>query len=81
MCRPATCNVCGKTTWAGCGDHIDEVKATVPSAQWCDGTHTDAEEQAAKQKADKEQAAKEQAGKEKAGKASGGGFFASLFGR
>ncbi|MGP5660425.1 hypothetical protein [Corynebacterium falsenii] len=35
MCRPVTCKQCGKTTWAGCGQHIDAVKATVPTGQWC----------------------------------------------
>lgn len=40
MCRPVSCNVCGKTTWAGCGQHIDQVKAMVPANQWCDGQHT-----------------------------------------
>jgi hypothetical protein len=39
MCRPVTCETCGKTTWAGCGEHIDEVKANVPADQWCPG-HT-----------------------------------------
>ena len=41
MCRPTTCKTCGKTTWAGCGNHIASVKATVPAAQWCGG-HPDA---------------------------------------
>ncbi len=40
MCRAVTCKVCGKTTWAGCGQHIAMVKATVPAGQWCDGKHT-----------------------------------------
>jgi hypothetical protein len=40
MCRPVTCTVCGKTTWAGCGQHIDQVRAVVPPDQWCDGQHT-----------------------------------------
>ncbi|WP_194949156.1 hypothetical protein [Actinomyces trachealis] len=35
MCRPVTCKQCGKTTWAGCGQHIDRVKASVPKGQWC----------------------------------------------
>ena len=48
MCRPAKCDVCGKTTWAGCGQHIDSVKATVPAGQWCGGRHTDAERAAAR---------------------------------
>lgn len=46
MCRPVTCKVCSKTTWAGCGQHIASVKAVVPAGQWCDGQHT-AEEKAA----------------------------------
>jgi hypothetical protein len=48
MCRPVTCTVCGKTTWAGCGDHIAQVKAIVPADQWCDGQHTADEIAAAK---------------------------------
>ncbi|HJF13702.1 MAG TPA: hypothetical protein K8V32_02715 [Enteractinococcus helveticum] len=43
MCRPVKCNVCGKTTWAGCGQHIEAVKASVPPAQWCNGKHTEQE--------------------------------------
>lgn len=37
MCRPTGCKSCGKTTWAGCGRHIDEVKAAVPADEWCPG--------------------------------------------
>ena len=37
MCRPATCTTCGKTTWAGCGNHVDQVMAGVPQAQRCPG--------------------------------------------
>ena len=40
MCRPVTCRVCGKTTWAGCGQHVAQVKASVPKGQWCDNNHT-----------------------------------------
>jgi len=47
MCRPVTCKVCGKTTWAGCGQHIAQVKAAVPRDQWCNGDHTPAEIEAA----------------------------------
>lgn len=47
MCRAVRCNVCGKTTWAGCGQHVDAVKRTVPTAQWCGGSHTTAEVDAA----------------------------------
>lgn len=40
MCRPATCDICGKTTWAGCGLHIEEVRVQVPADQWCGGHGT-----------------------------------------
>ena len=43
MCRPTTCEVCGQTTWKGCGKHIDSVKEQVPPDQWCDKNHTDEE--------------------------------------
>ncbi len=35
MCRPVKCSQCGKTTWAGCGQHVAQVKASVPASQWC----------------------------------------------
>ena len=35
MCRPVPCPTCNKTTWAGCGQHVDQVKASVPANQWC----------------------------------------------
>lgn len=37
MCRAVKCKVCGKTTWAGCGQHVEQVKAQVPADQWCPG--------------------------------------------
>ncbi len=37
MCRAVTCKTCGKTSWAGCGQHIAQVKAGVPAGQWCPG--------------------------------------------
>ncbi len=40
MCRPVTCRQCGKTTWAGCGQHIEAVKRSVPAGQWCGHTQT-----------------------------------------
>jgi hypothetical protein len=40
MCRAVTCRICGKTTWAGCGQHVDQVMATVPAADRCPG-HAD----------------------------------------
>ncbi len=47
MCRPATCKVCNKTTWAGCGQHIASVRKSVPASQWCNGQHTPAAQRAA----------------------------------
>ncbi|QWC86637.1 hypothetical protein KLP28_08205 [Nocardioidaceae bacterium] len=47
MCRPLTCDVCGKTTWAGCGQHIAQVEAGVPAGQWCPGEHAPGERSAA----------------------------------
>lgn len=35
MCFAATCHLCGKTTWDGCGQHVDEVMSNVPKAQRC----------------------------------------------
>ncbi|WP_435202178.1 hypothetical protein [Janibacter sp. GS2] len=40
MCRRATCRVCGKTTWAGCGQHVDQVMQGVPGSDRCPG-HAD----------------------------------------
>jgi hypothetical protein len=37
MCRAVTCKTCGKTTWAGCGQHVDAVLAGVPKNQRCPG--------------------------------------------
>jgi hypothetical protein len=37
MCRPVTCKTCAKTTWAGCGQHVAQVKSMVPANQWCPG--------------------------------------------
>jgi hypothetical protein len=35
MCRQVKCRQCAKTTWAGCGQHVDQVMAGVPSSQRC----------------------------------------------
>lgn len=42
MCRAVTCRTCGKTTWAGCGLHVQQVLEAVPAAQRCAG-HSSAE--------------------------------------
>lgn len=35
MCRAVTCKSCNKTTWAGCGNHVDSVMANVPKSNRC----------------------------------------------
>ena len=37
VCRAVNCKTCGKTTWAGCGQHVDQVMREVPSGQRCPG--------------------------------------------
>lgn len=37
MCRAVQCKVCGKTTWAGCGQHVQQVLAAVAPADRCEG--------------------------------------------
>lgn len=37
MCRAVPCITCGKTTWAGCDQHVDQVLAGLPSAERCPG--------------------------------------------
>lgn len=37
MCRAVNCRVCGKTTWSGCGMHVDAVRRSVSAGQWCSG--------------------------------------------
>lgn len=37
VCRQAICRQCGKTTWAGCGQHVDQVMKGVPGSQRCSG--------------------------------------------
>lgn len=37
MCRPVTCSTCAKTTWAGCGEHIEQALEGVPAAERCPG--------------------------------------------
>lgn len=37
MCRAVTCKTCHKTTWAGCGQHVEQVMRGVSPAQRCPG--------------------------------------------
>ncbi|BAD60755.1 Uncharacterised protein [Nocardia farcinica] len=40
MCSPTRCRTCGKTTWSGCGAHIEAVRARVAPDDWCPGHPT-----------------------------------------
>ncbi len=35
MCFPVPCATCGKTTWDGCGLHVDDVMSQVTPDQRC----------------------------------------------
>ena len=43
MCQKVTCPECSKATWAGCGQHVAQVKRSVPASQWCNGRHSQRE--------------------------------------
>lgn len=44
MCRAVTCKKCGKTTWAGCGQHVDDVMRHVPRSERCPGHENEPKE-------------------------------------
>ncbi len=35
MCQKVTCDKCGKPTWQGCGEHIEQALADVQPADRC----------------------------------------------
>ena len=35
MCSPIRCNSCGKITWTGCGEHIEEALAGFSAEERC----------------------------------------------
>lgn len=39
MCRRVTCSRCGKASYAGCGQHVEQVLVGVPTAQRCACQH------------------------------------------
>ena len=41
MCSPTRCARCGRTTWTGCGMHIDAVMANVDPTKRCTCNRTD----------------------------------------
>ena len=37
MCSRVTCSVCGKVTWEGCGQHVEEALQGISEEQLCAG--------------------------------------------
>lgn len=37
MCSRVICPECGRSTWEGCGQHVEEALAGVPAAERCPG--------------------------------------------
>ena len=35
MCHRVTCGSCGKATWSGCGNHVEQALAGVPAQERC----------------------------------------------
>lgn len=35
MCSPVICRKCGKWTWSGCGEHIEQALAGIKPDQLC----------------------------------------------
>ena len=44
MCQKVTCRKCGKATWSGCGQHVDQVMRGIPKSQQCQGHANDPKE-------------------------------------
>jgi hypothetical protein len=42
MCSNTTCKKCGKATWKGCGNHIEDALAGVPMSKRCTCRENDA---------------------------------------
>ena len=37
VCQPVLCRVCGKVTWTGCGEHVEQALAGIPHEHRCAG--------------------------------------------
>ena len=44
MCQRVTCRKCGKASWSGCGQHVNEVMRGIPKSQQCQGHANDPKE-------------------------------------
>jgi len=41
MCQRISCPRCGKASWSGCGQHVNQVMAGVPKRDRCSCTASD----------------------------------------
>ncbi|MBU6242539.1 MAG: hypothetical protein KGP06_00600 [Acidobacteria bacterium] len=37
MCSKVRCKSCGKATWSGCGQHVEEALRGIPENERCQG--------------------------------------------
>ena len=37
MCARTSCRTCGKPTWSGCGQHVEQALRGVPKSDRCQG--------------------------------------------
>ena len=44
MCSKVTCRKCGKASWSGCGQHVDQVMRGIAKADRCHGHANDPKE-------------------------------------
>ena len=45
MCHAVRCRICGKVTWAGCGDHVEQALAGFQPEDLCEGHEGETAEQ------------------------------------
>jgi len=41
MCTKTTCRKCGKASWSGCGEHVEEVMSGIAKSERCQGHQND----------------------------------------
>jgi len=44
MCTKTKCSTCGKASWTGCGEHIEEALFGIAENERCQGHGSDAQE-------------------------------------
>ena len=44
MCSKTRCRKCGKASWSGCGQHVEQVMRGIPKSDRCQGHQNDPKE-------------------------------------